>query len=158
MKTPEIQIGLESDKREKMMVVLRRFLANTYVLYAKTQVFHWNVEGLIFHSLHEMFEEQYQNLAKQVDDVAERLRALGYKTPNGLKDLLAVATIQESSADLKAPDMLKMLLEDHEMLCRQLREDIEMADEVDDAGTEDFLTSLLAGHEKTAWMLRSSIA
>jgi len=158
MKTPEIQIGLESDKREKMMVVLRRLLANTYVLYAKTQVFHWNVEGLLFHSLHEMFEGQYQELAKQVDEIAERLRTLGYKTPNGLRDLLGVATLQESSVDLNAPDMLKVLLEDREQLCRQLREDVEVADEVDDTGTEDFLTSLLEVHEKTAWMLRSSIA
>lgn len=158
MKTPEIQIGLPNDQREKMAVVLRRFLANTYVLYTKTQVFHWNVEGLLFHSLHEMFEGQYQELAKQVDEIAERLRTLGYKTPKGMHDLLGVATIQETSSDLKAPDMLKELLDDHEQMCRQLREDVEAADDADDVGTEDFLTACLEGHEKTAWMLRSSLA
>jgi len=158
MKTPETHIGLSQESRDRMAVVLSRFLANTYVLYTKTQVFHWNVDGLMFHSLHEMFEEQYKALAEQIDDIAERLRALGFKTPNGLQDLMGLATLQESSADLKSPEMIKALFGDHEHMCRQLREDVEVADEVDDVGTEDFLTTLLAAHEKTAWMLRSSLA
>lgn len=158
MKTPETNIGLSQESRDKISVVLTRFLANTYVLYTKTQVFHWNVEGLLFHSLHEMFDGQYKALADQIDDIAERLRALGHKTPKGLGDLLQFATIKESSADLKAPEMVQALFEDHEQMCRQLREDIEVADDVDDVGTEDFLTSRLEAHEKIAWMLRSSLS
>jgi len=158
MKTLTPQTGLSEEHRKNIVERLQILLANTYVLYTKTQVFHWNVEGLLFHSLHEMFEEQYEQLAEAVDEIAERMRMLGAKTPNGLQALLSVATLKESPADLKSPEMIQALLDDHEQLCRQLREDIEVADEMDDVGTEDFLTARLQAHEKLAWMLRSSVA
>lgn len=158
MDTTTFKTGLSDENRQKTAERLELLLANTYVLYAKTQVFHWNVEGLLFHSLHEMFEEQYEQLAEAIDEIAERMRMLGVKTPNGLQGLLSIATLKESKADLKSPEMIRVLLEDHEQLCRQLREDIEVADDAEDTGTEDFLTSRLEAHEKTAWMLRSSVA
>lgn len=158
MKHLSPQTGLTEESRKKILERLKVLLANTYVLYAKTQVFHWNVEGLLFHSLHEMFEEQYEQLAEAVDEIAERMRMLGTRTPNGLQALLSLTTLKESSSDLKSPEMIQVLLDDHEQVCRQLREDIEVADDVDDVGTEDFLTSRLEAHEKLAWMLRSSIS
>jgi starvation-inducible DNA-binding protein len=158
MDTTTFKTGLSDENRQKTAECLELLLANTYVLYTKTQVFHWNVEGLLFHSLHEMFEGQYEQLAEAIDEIAERMRMLGVKTPNGLQGLLSIATLKESKADLKSPEMIRVLLEDHEQLCRQLREDIEVADDAEDAGTEDFLTSRLEAHEKTAWMLRSSVA
>lgn len=155
MKKPNI--GLSEEITLKVTDLLKKLLANTYVLYTKTQVSHWNVEDPRFHSLHEMFEEQYEQLAEAVDEIAERIRALGIKSPLGLKQLLEHASIQEYVSDLSADQMLEALLSDHEHISRQLREGVRTCADLGDDGNADFMTARMEEHEKTAWMLRSSL-
>ena len=80
-KTKDVAIGLSS------------ILADSYTLYLMTQNFHWNVTGPRFHQLHTMFEEQYQELAEAVDDIAERIRAIGHRAPGSFKEFMEILTV-----------------------------------------------------------------
>src|SRR3989338_11479539 len=101
---------------QKVADELAHFLADTYAVYLKTQNFHWNVKGPLFFSLHKMFEEQYQELATAVDDIAERIRALGCTTPASFAQFSKLTSIKEETLDVNAEDMVKKLLKDHEIL------------------------------------------
>lgn len=157
MNTPTLHIGLSDENRSAVCTVLHKLLANTIVLTTKTKVSHWNVEDPRFHSLHQMFDEQYEQLSDAVDEIAERIRSLGEKTALGLKAYSEQASLKDFEKDEDANGMLKALLEDHEHIARELREAIPVAEDNGDDGTADFLTARLEDHEKTAWMLRSSL-
>ncbi len=132
-------------------------LANTYTLYLKTQNFHWNVTGPHFHSLHKMFEEEYIELAAAVDEIAERIRALGAEAPASFARYLELATLKEENHTPTATDMVKKLLQDHETIIEQLQKLMPTAQTAKDEATLDLLINRTEIHQKTAWMLRSSL-
>ena len=139
--------------------LLTGLLADEYVLYTKTRNYHWNVTGPHFNDLHKLFEAQYDALAEVVDEVAERIRALGASTPATLAEFAKQTRLREHPGEYPdARTMLANLLADHETLARTLRADVETTAGAGDMGTSDFLTGLLEKHEKTAWMLRATIA
>lgn len=149
-------IGLGEKPRDSVAKILNTLLADEFVLYVKTRRFHWNVVGPDFGELHKFFEGQYEALDDIVDEVAERARALDAIAAGSMKDFLSLARIKEQAG--KNPDaagMLAALLADHEAVIRSLRKDLDTADRLGDAGTNDFLTGLMEQHEKMAWMLRS---
>ena len=149
-------IGIGEKERASLGKILNALLADEYVLYTKTRRFHWNVVGPDFSELHKFFEAQYEALDDIVDEVAERARALDVVAAGSLEEFGKLARLKEHSG--KNPDasgMLTALLEDHEAVIRTLRSDAERADDLGDAGTNDFLTGLMEQHEKMAWMLRS---
>ena len=151
-------IGLSGKSRDAVLAMLGRLLADEHVLYVKTRNFHWNVTGLDFGALHELFEKQYDALADSIDEIAERIRMLGGVAPGSMKEFLKLARLDEQpGGKLEAGKMIAALLSDHETVIRALREAIEVADGAGDAGTNDFLTGLLEDHEKTAWMLRAHL-
>lgn len=153
----EINLDLDQSVRQQLAQQLSLILADTYVLYTKTQNFHWNVVDPRFSSLHKFFEEQYEALAEAVDEIAERVRMLGEKAPATLKQFLEMTSIQESREDLSGDEMITELLNDHEYLARQVRDRIKLASKLNDEGTADLLIDRLRFHEKTAWMLRSHL-
>ncbi len=154
-----ISIGLTDEQRQGVAALLRHTLADLYVLYTKTRKYHWNVEGLHFSHLHKLFEAQYDEMDEAIDEVAERIRALGLYSPGSMKEFLVDARLQEDSgSQIGATEMIRNLLADHESVIRSLRTDLQKAAEHGDAGNSDFLTGLLENHEKTAWMLRSMLA
>lgn len=150
-----MNIGINQDDTKKIANGVSSVLADTYTLYLKTQNFHWNVTGPRFHQLHEMFEEHYHELAGAVDEIAERIRALGHKSPGTFKEFLELTSISESTGNINADDMLTALIDGHEAISRKSREVIQMADEYNDEATIDLLAGRIKTHEKTAWMLRS---
>jgi starvation-inducible DNA-binding protein len=151
-------IGLTQNSRQKAIDVLGDVIADQYVLYTKTRNYHWNVTGEDFSQYHKLFEEQYSAIDEDIDDVAERIRALGGKTPATLSEFLKSATLKEHPSKYpSAKTMIANLLADHETVIRNLRKGIEICGKADDAGTEDFLTQLMEKHEKTAWMLRATL-
>ncbi len=135
---------------------LAKLLADTYTLYLKTQNFHWNVTGPFFHSLHGMFEEEYTELAGAVDEIAERIRALGANAPASFADFLKLTSINEETGTPAAADMVKKLLADHETVIEHLQSLMPVAQELKDEATLDLLITRTEIHQKTAWMLRSS--
>lgn len=136
---------------------LSTFLADTYLIYVKSQNFHWNVTDPRFYSLHKFFEEQYEELAEATDLIAERIRALGEKSPGSMQEFLQLSRLSESENQLPAEEMLKALLSDHSSIIIWLRNGIEQAIKWGDQGTADLFIERLRIHEKTTWMIKSHI-
>jgi starvation-inducible DNA-binding protein len=154
----DVYTGIKRQDRKKLVHGLSRVLAETYVLYVKTQGFHWNVVGPLFYGLHKLTEEQYRNLAAAVDEIAERIRALGHPAPASFAEFTALSSISEMK-DLQSADAaVRELAHDHEQIARTLRETAEIADEFKDKASADMLTGRLKAHEHMAWMLRSLVA
>src|SRR5699024_9474201 len=93
----KVNIGISTENREAIAKALSKVLADSYVLYLKTHNYHWNVTDKLFHSLHEQFEEQYTELADAIDEIAERIRALGVRAPGTYKEFRELTSIEEDS-------------------------------------------------------------
>lgn len=132
-------------------------LADTYLLYLKTQNFHWNVTGPDFYALHKMFEEQYEQLAEAADTLAERIRAIGAKAPGSFSEFLKMTSLEEAGDDLSAAGMIEALLKDHEALAAAANRMIEAAQEDGDEVSADMMIERKTEHDKIAWMLRSTL-
>jgi len=153
-----VNIGLSLEARNQVVNSLNVLLANEYVLYTKTQNFHWNVTGKHFGPLHELFQQQYEQIANIIDKVAERIRALGSPSIGSLQEFLQNKTIEEAHGALIADtNMLQQLLTDHEHIIKQLRTDTELTARLNDTGTNNFLSNLIEQHEKIAWILRAHL-
>lgn len=154
----KIDIGIPEDARREIAQGISRLLADTYTLYLKTHNFHWNVTGPMFNTLHLMFEQQYTEMATAVDQIAERIRALGFNAPGSYAEFIKLTSIREEPGATEAPDwreMVRQLVVGNEAVCRSARRAIDVADDGDDEPTEDLLIQRLQTHEKYAWMLRS---
>lgn len=152
---PAINIGIEENAREEIAGGLARLLADSYSLYVKTHNFHWNVTGPMFQTLHEMFEQQYTELAEAVDEIAERIRALGWPAPGSYTQFSRLTSIPEETGTPDAQEMIRQLVADQETVVRTAREVFPAVDRAGDEPTADLLTRRMQVHEKTAWMLRS---
>ena len=152
----KLQIGITQEHLKNSISILSSTLANEMTLYIKLRKFHWNVSGESFMELHKLFEGQYTQLEKSIDEVAERISKLGGKTIGTMKEFSDLTTLKESPNHYPSQkDMIKELLEDHETVIVHLRKDVDVsAEENKDAGTADFLTGLMEAHETMAWTLR----
>ena len=152
----DVDIGLSGQNREAVGQILNALLADAHVLYVKTRKYHWNVVGPQFRSLHELFEEHYKELADDIDEIAERARALGVKAHGTMAEFTRHARLEEDPGYPEAMTMVANLVSDHSAVIKQLRTDIDRCeDDYHDAGTADFLTGLMEKHEKANWMLRA---
>jgi starvation-inducible DNA-binding protein len=149
---------VEDNDVQRVADALSNVLADTFIVYLKTHSFHWNVTGPMFHTLHQMFEEQYNELWLAVDAIAERIRSLGFIAPGSYGEFAKLTYLQESPVARNATEMIAELLRDHETTARTVRSGLAVARTAVDAPTEDLLTQRLAAHEKVAWMLRSMLA
>ena len=152
---PPIDIGIDAKSRAKVADGLSRLLADTYGLYLKTHNFHWNVEGPMFNTLHLMFMEQYTELWQALDEIAERIRALGFPAPGSYKAFAKLASVEDTEGVPEAMAMVRDLVKGHETVARTARAAFAPAEKAADESTADLLTQRLQVHEKTAWMLRS---
>jgi starvation-inducible DNA-binding protein len=152
-----IDIGLSEADRKNIAGNLSRLLADSYTLYLKTHNFHWNVTGPMFSTLHTMFETQYTELATAVDEIAERIRALGVVAPGSYREFAALTTIEEATGGESAEDMIRGLVDGQEAIVRTARSAFPAADSAGDEPTADLLTQRMQIHEKNAWMLRSML-
>jgi len=150
-----IDTGISAKDRAAIAGGLSRLLADTYVLYLKTHSFHWNVEGPMFQTLHQMFMVQYTETWNAIDLIAERIRALGHYAPGSYQQYVKLASIKESAGVPKAEKMVRELVEGQEAVARTARSVLPLADKANDQPTLDLLTQRLNIHEKNAWMLRS---
>lgn len=154
----KIDTGISRENMQKITNILNDNLADEYVLLTKTKNYHWNVEDPRFNDLHKFFEEQYELLATAVDEIAERVRAVGGKSRATLKEFISSSQIKEDVGSFPDADtMLGNLLSDHEVIIKTLRKNINECQDLNDEGTANFLTDKMEEHEKMAWMLRSFI-
>lgn len=152
-----INIGLTEAQRSGVIDLLNRDLADVYLLIVKTRKYHWDVVGPQFRTLHQLWQEQYEMLSTHIDDIAERIRALGGYPLGTAEGFLKHASIKEHPNDLpSATEMVSRLALNYEQIIRNLRGHIDQcSDEYKDEGTADFLTGLMEEYEESAWMLRS---
>lgn len=156
---PKLNIGLTEEQRHGVIELLNRNLADQYLLIIKTKKYHWDVVGPQFRTLHTLWEEHYNALTLNIDATAERIRALGGYPLGTAAGFIQHSSLKEHPNDLPdANEMVSRLVQDHEQMIRNFREDIDKCgDEYHDEGTADFLTGLMEQHEEIAWMLRSFI-
>lgn len=150
-------IGLPDKSTDKIAAILYQLLADETALTFLTRDAHWNVTGPLFHPLHEMFGTQYDALDGQLDEIAERIRAIGRPLNGRLSAISKQASLKEGKSTSDASKLIEILLEGHESIIRGLRKSVDETAKLGDNGTSDFLTGLMEAHEKTAWMLRSSL-
>lgn len=150
-----INIGISENDRIAIAGELAKLLADTYTLYLKTHNFHWNVTGMMFQTLHQMFEQHYLELADAVDLIAERIRALGVYAPGTYSEFAKLSSIKEPTGIPSSREMIEQLVEGHETIIRTARSAFAHVDKVKDEASADLLTQRMQVHEKTAWMLRS---
>lgn len=146
---------LADTDRDAIAEGLSRVLADSYTLYLKTHNFHWNVTGPMFATLHQMFEQQYSELALAVDEIAERIRALDRPAPGSYRQYAALTSLAEADGVPSAEDMLAQLEGDQNIVANTAREALKAAQDAGDEATGDLLVQRITLHEKSAWMLRS---
>ena len=151
-----VDIGISEQDREEIADALTKLLADSYTLYLKTHNYHWNVTGPQFGELHTMFENQYLDLATAVDDVAERIRALGHLAEASFAAFTARTAVSEApSGKVPAMEMVRDLAQSHAQVARSAGRVIEVATPAADDPTVGLATDRKQIHEKTAWMLRA---
>jgi starvation-inducible DNA-binding protein len=149
----EINTGVENT--QTMAQGLEHMLADTYRLIFKTHAVHWNVEGPMFYAVHNLTEEQYDDMFEAADELAERIRALGHLAPASLSAVISHSVVQDDENPTSAGEMCENLAADHERVARRMHTLIKIADNAADPVTEDLATARAAFHEKAAWMLRA---
>ena len=151
----DIDIGIVAKDRKKIATSLSHLLADTYTLYLKTHSFHWNVTGPMFNALHNMFMVQYNELWLSLDEIAERIRALGEVAPGSGAQYAKLSSIKEESGVPDWQAMVTQLVSGHETCARTARDAFKKAEGANDQPSADLATTRMQAHEKTAWMLRS---
>lgn len=157
-RSAEINIGISEKDRKAVCKGLNKLLADSYLLYLKTQNYHWNVTGSMFQSLHILFENQYQEQAQAIDVIAERIRALGEFAPGSFAAFSKVTSIKEETSIPSAEEMIHALVQGNEAVVTTAREIVSLADSCEDDVTSDLMIERMQVHEKNAWMLRSLIS
>lgn len=150
-----INIGISDKNRAEVAGELSKMLADSYTLYLMTHNFHWNVTGPMFNTLHQMFMTQYTEEWTALDNIAERIRALGHYAPGTYAQYAELSSITEPKSVPEALEMVKMLMEGNEAVAKTARAAFQKADKANDQPSADLLTQRLDIHEKNAWMLRS---
>ncbi len=151
----EINIGIKESDREQIAEQLQVLLADTYYLYFKTHAYHWNVTGPRFQPLHAIFDQQYNELWTATDEIAERIRSLGFNAPIGWSDIERRTQLSEDHSVPSANQMIANLVKGHEAISRTAKKVVEAADKAGDTATDDLVSPRVSYHEKTAWMLRA---
>ncbi|HEY3916597.1 MAG TPA: DNA starvation/stationary phase protection protein [Stellaceae bacterium] len=148
-------LGLKPKELAKVAQGLAGVMADTYLLYLKTQNFHWNVTGPMFGELHALFEQQYTDLAMAADELAERIRAIGEFAPSSFPQFRKLSKISDEESILPPERMIAAASADNEHVIRRMREVFEVTEQAGDVETGDILIRRMQYHAKQAWMLRS---
>jgi starvation-inducible DNA-binding protein len=134
---------------------LRAFVSDTYMLLAKTQACHWNMQGPDFIGLHKLTEEHYNELFAAVDELAERIRALDAPAPNSVTEIMGMSRLEELRGLPSTTEAIDALMADNEAMAARARELSEEADEADDPATSDLMNARIEAHQKAAWLYRA---
>ena len=151
-------MGIEMSE-QKLINFLNQELSNFNVMYVKLHRYHWYVQGHHFYGLHVLFEKLYDEMAEDLDEIAERVLAIGGKPLATMQKYLSETTLKEAQADDKETEILKQLHEDYGQIIKEIKEmGISLAEEVHDEGTIDMLVGFMKKYEKHCWMFRAYLA
>lgn len=152
-----VNTGVAREDRKNLAEKMGKVLASSYVLYHKIHAYHWNISGPLFYSVHKMTDDHYTDLAASIDDIAERIRAIGFRTPIGLERYLKDSVVEDTTDLPNATEMIRQLAEDHQAIATQLRDAVQEAEKADDVFSADLLTARIGAHEEASWMLNALI-
>ena len=150
--------GMRVEQRRVIAERLGDALADAFRLSFNLQGLHWNVEGPIFYSLHKLTETQYEAIEKSVDDIAERIRALGLPAPESLRELDERSVVNDLPKDAELKARVERTVSDYENAGQRLKEIVALAESNDDIKTADLLTDQLGKYEEFSWMLRATVS
>ncbi len=153
----EFETGITKETRATISGALSKLLADTYVLYVKTQNFHWNIHCPEFFSLHKLSQEQYEEMAEAIDEIAERVRALGFYVEGSMESFLKLSSFTEEHEVNPKHIYLEHLIKAHEAVIRDCRALGQLAEDHHDHATVDLMGRRHNFHEKASWMLRASL-
>jgi starvation-inducible DNA-binding protein len=143
---------------KNVVAAASKLLADSYTLYLKTHNYHWNVTGPMFTTLHTLFETQYTELALAVDEIAERIRALGSLAPGSYTEFARLSSVKEARRVPKATEMIRELAGDCDLVTKSASALVEAAQAAGDEASADLGIRRIQVAEKNAWMLRSHLA
>ena len=146
-----------TDSNAEIVQSLSELLATSYTVYLKTHNYHWNVTGPMFTTLHTLFETEYTELALAVDEIAERIRAMGARAPGSYSEYTTLSAVKEDTGSPPALDMIKLLANDQQAIVEVARRVVTASESAGDVATADLGTRRIDVHEKNAWMLRSHL-
>lgn len=152
-----VSLGLSDNARKQAAESLGAILADHYLLALKTQNFHWNVTGPNFQGLHALFGAQYEALHAAVDEIAERIRTLGFPAPGGFAAYAKLATLPEAKGGESWSQMCEQLAADNDSLVQRCRPVRELVESLGDAETGDLMIQRMDAMAKASWMLRSHV-
>ena len=148
---------VDAASRKKISAALSKLLADSYTLYLKTHNYHWNVKGPMFTTLHTLFETEYLELALAVDEIAERIRALGHVAPGSYTEFSKLSKGKEATGVPPAAKMIEELAADQDTVVATAKDVFAIAEGANDQATADLATRRMQIHDKNAWMLRSHL-
>lgn len=157
MKTTDY-LSLDTNKTKKVSAELQNLLADFQVYYTNLRGFHWNIKGPRFFQLHEAFEEMYDVVSDQIDEVAERILMLGETPKHNFSDYLKNNEIKETGVVSSGDEALKLILDYLKILIAKERNILELADDANDEATIALIGDYISGQEKTVWMLTSMLS
>lgn len=153
-----VDTGIDQAMIGRLADALCRAVADTFSLYLKTLGAHWNVVGPNFYGIHKLTQKQYEDLDEALDELAERIRGLGYPVPAGFAEFRQFSIVEVESTIKSSEEMLRALIADNEALAKRFREFSNVAADAQDKFTEDMLIGRIGAHEKNAWMLKALLA
>lgn len=150
-----MDIGIKESDRKKVADKLQKLLADEHVVYIKTRNYHWNIKAANFAELHAFYEKQYDELEAVIDEIAERIRMIGFLSTGRMSEFLKRTELKEGKEITDAGEQVSNLMKDHEIVIKYLRNCIRDFEDLNDMGSADFVTALMQQHEKMRWMLES---
>ncbi|MGL4983964.1 MAG: Dps family protein [Plesiomonas sp.] len=151
----KVDISIPDASRKQIADSLAHLLAESFSLYLSTHYFHWNVKGMRFLPIHQMFEQQYTGIWNSLDDIAERIRELGFEAPGSFSAYQEMSRLPEPQSNLSNNEMITFLLQGHATVIERIRGIYPLTGDVMDGATASLLDDRCTAHEKMAWMLRS---
>ncbi|WP_314587039.1 Dps family protein [Paenibacillus terrigena] len=147
-----------TQNNNQVVEALNKQLANWNVLFVKLHNYHWYVKGDQFFTLHEKFEEYYNEAATYVDDIAERILTLQGAPIATMREYLETSSVKEATGKENAKEMVASIKTDFEVVIAESQHGMEVAQAAEDEATSDMLLGIKGTLEKHAWMLRAFLA
>jgi starvation-inducible DNA-binding protein len=142
---------------EELVKAARIAFASEYSFVIKAQNFHWNVEGMFFEPLHNLFGKIYEEVYDSIDTFAEEIRAMGAYTPASFERLSMLSQVDGENDILDSKQMVMALYEDNENMIKMLQFLFELSENYKQFGFSDFVAGRIDAHKKHGWMLRATL-
>ncbi|WP_298494243.1 DNA starvation/stationary phase protection protein [uncultured Algibacter sp.] len=158
METLELRVGLNQDYKLDVTKKLNILLADFQIYYMNLRGLHWNIKGRHFFSLHEKFEELYNDTNNVIDEIAERILTLGLNPLHTLDDYSENKTIRIIKNISDGDAAVSSILDNLNELLIQERDILEFASDNNDEGSASLMSDLISNQEKLIWMLSSYLS